>query len=295
MEVLDYHKLKIFKTVADLKSISKAAQMLFISQPTVTLQIKKIENYLGVTLFKRTKSSIELTHEGRLLYKHAQNILDQYSNLEEEIKDVKASKKNFLSIASSSTIGDFLLPKILPDFLSRNPDLKLNLFVGNSKEVEEGVLSRVFNLGLIEDNIESSKIFLKKFYKDEIIMIASVDNPIPSHISLKDIGMYPLIMREQGSGTRNVIESTLGIKLNPVMEISSTKAIAKLVQNSKYISFASKLVVSEMLSCNVLKQVKIDGIEIKREFSIITQKNTRLTSNENAFYRFLIKELNGQI
>lgn len=289
MEILDYHKLKIFKTVADLKSISKAAQMLFMSQPTVTLQIKKLENYLGITLFTRKKNNLELTSQGKRLYEYAERILKEYSAFEEEIKRLKISYKDVLMLASSSTIGDFLLPKILPQFLDKNPDLKLNLFVGNSKEVEEGVLSKVFNLGLIEDSINSNKLDTKKFYEDEIILIASVNNPIPPVIKLEDINKYPLIMREVGSGTRNVVENTIGIKLNPVIEISSSRAIAKLVENSGYISFVSKLVVSEMLGCKLVKQVKIDGITIKRHFSIITQKNIRLSVTERTFFNFITK------
>lgn len=295
MEILDYHRLKIFKTVADVRSISKAAQMLFISQPTVTLQIKKLENYLGVTLFKRSKNSIELTEEGKLLYKHAQNILNEYSYLEEDLKELKVSTKNILTVGTSSTIGDFLLPKIIPQFYQLYPNVRLNLFVGNSKEVEEGVLSRVFNLGLIEDNIDSTKLFVKKFYEDEIILTASVDNPIPSSITLNQLQNYQLIMREQGSGTRNVVENSLKVGLKPVMEISSSKAIAKIVQNSNFVSFISKLVVSEMLSCNILKEVKIENINLKRGFFIITQKNIRLSPVENSFYQFLTKDLNNYI
>lgn len=289
MEVLDYHKLKIFKTVADLKSISKAAQMLFISQPTVTLQIKKLENYLGITLFTRKKNNLELTPQGKRLYEYAERILKEYASLEEEIKRLNISHRDILMVASSSTIGDFLLPKILPRFLEKNQNLRLTIFVGNSKEVEEGIQSKVFNLGLIEDSINSNKIDKIEFYEDEIILIASTNNPIPSVIKLEDINRHPLIMREVGSGTRNVVENTLGIKLNPVMEISSSKAIAKLVENSTYISFVSKLVVSEMLDYNLVKEVKIEGISIKRYFSIITQKNIRLSATERLFYNFLVR------
>lgn len=289
MEILDYHKLKIFKTVADLKSISKAAQMLFMSQPTITLQIKKIENYLGLTLFNRKKNNLELTRQGERLYEYAERILKEYTALEEEIKRLNIAYKDVLMLASSSTIGDFLLPKILPSFLEKNNNVRLNLFTGNSKEVEEGILSKVFNLGLIEDSINSNKLDKKEFYEDEIILIASAKNPIPRTIELEDINRYPLIMREVGSGTRNVVENSLGIKLNPVMEISSSRAIVKLVENSGYISFVSKLIASEMSDCSLIKEVRIEGITIKRYFSIITQKNVRLSTIERMFYNFIAK------
>lgn len=135
---------------------------------------------------------------------------------------MKIERVNILNVATSSTIGDFLLPKVIPNFLQENKNIRLNLFVGNSKEVEEAVLSKVFNLGLIEDRINSNKLSIKKFFEDEIILVSSVDNPIEEEISLEELKRYQLIMREQGSGTRNVVESSLGVKLNPVMEVSNS-------------------------------------------------------------------------
>ncbi|WP_029523235.1 LysR family transcriptional regulator [Persephonella sp. KM09-Lau-8] len=290
MEVLDYHKLKIFKTVADTKSFSKAAELLFLSQPTVTLQIKKIENYLGITLFRRDKKGVILTKEGEIFYKYISKILEDYDLLEEGLSDLKENLQRSLRIGASTTIGDFLLPDILPEFLKGKTDIKVSLFVGNSKEIEEGILSKTFYIGLLEDEVHSNKYEIIEFFNDEIILIASQNTDIPDEIDIKDLKKYKFIFRETGSGTRNIVEKTLekkGIKIKPDMEISSSKAIARFVSNSEYLSFVSKLVVKNLLGTH-LKEVKINGVEFTRKFYCITQKNIRLPKIDREFVSYLL-------
>ncbi|WP_457625694.1 LysR substrate-binding domain-containing protein [Persephonella sp.] len=290
MEVLDYHKLKIFKTVADTKSFSKAAELLFLSQPTVTLQIKKIENYLGITLFRRDKKGVILTEEGKILYEYASKILDDYNLLEEGLSNLKENLQRSLRIGASTTIGDFLLPDILPSFLGKKEDIKVNLFVGNSKEIEEGILSKTFYIGLIEDEVHSNKYEQFEFFSDEIILIASKDTDIPDMVAPKDLQNYRFVFREQGSGTRNIVEKKLekeGVKIKADIEISSSKAIARLVANSHYLSFVSRLVVKNLLGIH-LKEIKIEGIKFTRKFYCITQKNIRLPKIDREFVNYLI-------
>ncbi|WP_456464519.1 LysR substrate-binding domain-containing protein [Persephonella sp.] len=290
MEVLDYHKLKIFKTVADTRSFSKAAELLFLSQPTVTLQIKKIENYLGITLFKREKKGVVLTEEGKLLYQYASKILDDYSLLEEGLSNLRENLQRNLRIGASTTIGDFLLPDILPDFIKNKGDIKVNLFVGNSKEIEEGILSKTFYIGLIEDEVHSNKYEKFEFFSDEIILIASKNTNIPDVIEPENLKKYKFVFREQGSGTRNIIEKKLekkGVRIKADIEISSSKAIARFVANSDYLSFVSRLVVKNLLGIH-LKEVKIKGIKFTRKFYCITQKNIRLPKIDREFINHLL-------
>ncbi len=294
MEVIDYHRLKIFKTVADLKSFSKAAELLFLAQPTVTLQIKKLENYLGITLFHRKKNEVELTEEGKILYKYAEKILEDYLLMEKELLSIKENIKQHLTIGASTTIGEYFLPQILSSFWKEFPDIKINVFISNSKEIEEGVLSKTFNIGLIEDEINSNKLFVKSFYKDEIILIASKDNPIPSKISVYDLPEYKFIFREVGSGTRNIIENYLRKynvlrELDIAMEVRSSKAISNIVKKTNLIAFVSKIVVEEDIKKGTLKTITIDDFSIKRDFSFITQKNIRLSAIENEFLNRLLK------
>ncbi len=291
MEVVDYNRLKIFKTVADLKNFSKAAEVLFLTQPTITLQIKKLENYLNVTLFERTKEGIKLTKAGEVLYKHATKILDDYIEMEEELSKLSKKLEKNLTIGVSSTIGDYFLPKILSKFLDKNLDLNANIFIGNSKEVEEGVLSKSFYIGLVEDEIHSNKLKTVDFYTDEIIFVASKNLNIPPVINKKDVKNYKFVFREKGSGTRNIVENHLkkaGIKITPDIEISSSKAIISLISNSDYIGFISKLVANDMLKRGLIKEVKIDGLKIERKFLCIMQKNIRLPKTERDFLNFLL-------
>jgi DNA-binding transcriptional LysR family regulator len=291
MEVLDYHKLKIFKTVADTGSFSKTAELLFLSQPTVTLQIKKLENYLGVVLFKRDKKKVLLTEEGKILYKYASKIIEDYLLLEEGITNLKENLQKRLTVGASTTIGEFLLPEKIASFLQEK-EISFNLFIGNSKEVEEGILSKSFYIGLIEDEILSNKFEKIPFYSDEIILIASAKKNIPDVLEIKDLKNFKYIFREKGSGTRNIVEKYLkerGIYITPSLEIGSSKAIAKIVKHTDYLAFASKLVVRECIRKGFLKEIKIKDFRIKRDFYVLTQKNVRLPKLEREFLEVLLK------
>ncbi len=287
MEVLDYHKLKIFKTVADTGSFSKTAELLFLSQPTVTLQIKKIENYLGVVLFKREKKKVVLTEEGKVLYRYASRIIEDYLLLEEGITNLKEGLQKRLIVGASTTIGEFLLPEKIAEFI-KGKEISLNLFIGNSKEIEEGILSKSFYIGLIEDEISSTKFEKIPFYSDEIVLIASNRKNIPDFLELKQLKNYRFIFREKGSGTRNIVEKYLkekGVSITPSLEINSGRAIAKIVEKTDYLAFVSKLVVQNEKNIRI---IGVKGLRIKREFYIITQKNIRLPKLERIFLNFLL-------
>ncbi len=294
MEVLDYHKLKIFKTVADVKSFSKAADLLFLTQPTVTQQIKKIENYLGLTLFIRKKDGVFLTKEGMLFYQQVKKILESYEELEEKLANLKKSNIKSLFMGASSTVGEYFLPKFINGFYNLNSGIKINLFIGNSKEIEDGILSKTFHIGFVEDEITSNKFDKVKIFEDEIILIASVKSEINNCIKLTDLEKYPIIFREKGSGTRNIVQRYLkkhNININPVMEISSSRAIANIVENSRFLAFVSKLVVDDMLNAKRLKKIVIDELSIKRNFYYITQKNVNLPFLDRNFLLYLNKIL----
>ncbi|ACO03598.1 MAG TPA: LysR family transcriptional regulator [Persephonella sp.] len=291
MEVLDYHKLKIFKTVADTGSFSKAAQLLFLSQPTVTLQIKKIENYLGVTLFKRDKKSISLTEEGKILYSYASKIIEDYLLMEENLSHIKENIRKNLVLGASTTVGEFFLPEIISNFLKKIPDIKIHLFIGNSKEIEEGILSKSFYIGVIEDEVSSNKLEVVGFFKDEIILIGANTDKTPESVKIDDLKNFKFIFREKGSGTRNVVEKALkksGIEIKPFMEVGSSKAISKIVSGSDCLAFVSRLVAEDEIRYGKLKEIKIEGIKINRNFSFITQKNVRLPKVERDFLQFLL-------
>jgi len=292
MDVLDYHKLRIFKVVADVKSFSKAAELLFLTQPTITHQIKKLENYLGVILFERSKNGIKLTPAGELFYKHVTKILEDYSELEEEISKIKRDFHKKIILGASTTIGEYLIPSLIREFYKKNKNVKINLFIGNSKEVEEGVFSKSFYIGLVEDEVSKDKYERIEFFNDEIILIASNNMKIPKEISVFELKKYKFVFREEGSGTRNIIEKYLkkyNLKIDPIMEIKSSRAIANIIENTDLLAFTSKLVVQDKLNSSTLKEIKIKEFKINRKFFYITQKNILLPNIYREFLHFLRK------
>jgi len=297
MDNLDYHKLKIFKVVADVKSFSKAADLLFLTQPTITHQIKKLENYLGVILFERSKSGIKLTPAGELFYKHVSKILEDYSKLEEEISKIKKDIHRKLILGASTTIGEYLIPSLIGEFYKKNKNIKINLFIGNSKEVEEGVFSKSFYIGLVEDEVNKDKYERIEFFNDEIILIASNNLDLPEEISVFDLKNFNFVFREEGSGTRNIIEKYLkkyDLKIDPIMEIKSSRAIANIIENTDLLAFVSKLVVQDKLNSKSLKNIKIKEFTIHRKFFYITQKNILLPNIYREFLYFLKSFFNNK-
>jgi len=287
MDILDYHRLKIFKVVADVKSFSRAGELLFLSQPTITHQIRKLENSLGVILFERSKNGIKLTSAGELFYQHVSKILEDYTRLEEDLSKFKKDFYKNLVLGASTTIGEYLIPPFIRSFYESNPEIKINLFIGNSKEVEEGISSKSFYIGLVEDEISEEKYNKVEFFKDEIILIASKNMDIEGEISVNNLGDFKFVFREEGSGTRNILEKYLkqfGLKINPVMEIKSNRAIANVIENSNLLAFVSKLVVKDKLDTGSLKEIKIKEFSINRNFYYITQKNILLP---NIYKEFL--------
>jgi DNA-binding transcriptional LysR family regulator len=287
MDILDYHRLKIFKVVADVKSFSRAGELLFLSQPTITHQIRKLENNLGVILFERSKNGIKLTPAGELFYQHVSKILEDYAKLEDELSKFKRDFYKNLIIGASSTIGEYLIPPFIREFYKKNPEIKINLFIGNSKEVEEGISSKSFYIGLVEDEVSKEKYQKVKFFRDEIILIASKDMKIEDEIGIEDLKNYNFVFREEGSGTRNILEKHLkkfNLDIIPVMEIKSSRAIANLIENSDLLAFVSKLVVKDKLEAGTLKEIKIKDFSIDRNFYYIMQKNTLLP---NIYKEFL--------
>ena len=287
MDILDYHRLKIFKVVADVKSFSRAGELLFLSQPTITHQIRKLENNLGVILFERSKNGIKLTPAGELFYQHVSKILEDYAKLEDELSKFKRDFYKNLIIGASSTIGEYLIPPFIREFYKKNPEIKINLFIGNSKEVEEGISSKSFYIGLVEDEVSKEKYQKVKFFRDEIILIVSKDMKIEDEIGIEDLKNYNFVFREEGSGTRNILEKHLkkfNLDITPVMEIKSSRAIANLIENSDLLAFVSKLVVKDKLEAGTLKEIKIKDFSIDRNFYYIMQKNTLLP---NIYKEFL--------
>jgi DNA-binding transcriptional LysR family regulator len=270
---MDYRD-KVFLSVAENLSFSKAAEELFISQPAVTNHIKELENRLNATLFDRKGNRIYLTKAGKLTYTHLKAINKQYSNLEFELGQLSDAFKGTLRIGASSTISQYLIPKVLAAFYKRYPEIKLYLLNGNSFEIEHKLLDDVIDLALVENESSQSNIKYIDFLDDELVAVTGSDSVYARRklISVADFQQIPLVLREKGSGTLEVIQKALASQnidienLNILIHLGSTEAIKNFLCDFNGIAVVSEKAIEKELRLKEIVKINIKGMQFNRKF-----------------------------
>ncbi len=263
-------------TAAKNLSFSKAAEELFISQPAVTNHIKELESKLNVTLFERKGNKIYLTKAGEITYDYLKEISQHYRELEFELERLNDGYKGTLRIGASSTISQYLIPKVLAAFHKRYPEIELHLFNGNSFEMEQKLLANEIDMALVENETSQSNIKYIDFIDDEIIAVTG-SNSIYSKrklISPADFMQIPIVLREKGSGTLEVIQKSLLKhhifldKLNILIHLGSTEAIKNFLSDFDGIALLSERSVEKELQLKEIVKLTIKNITLNRKFRI---------------------------
>ncbi len=271
---------KVFISVAENLSFSKAAEVMFISQPAVTKHIKEMESALNLTLFERKGNRVFLTKAGKLAYEHLKSIRQLYREMEFELERLNDAFKGSLRIGASSTISQYVLPKILAAFHRRYPEIEIFLFNGNSFEMEQKLLANEIDLALVENMTSHQDLKYSNFMEDDIIAVAAssgVYGKIKS-ISLTDIFNIPIILREQGSGSLQVILNALAKhsielqELNVAFHLGSTEAIKNFLPEFDGIALISEKALAKEFRLRELVPIDIKQLSICRKFRIARRK-----------------------
>lgn len=295
--------IRVFLTVVEKKSFSKAAKSLFLTQPAVSFQIQMLEEYYGTRLFDRVSRNIILTEAGHLLLKYANEMSRLQAELEKEMQDLTSTIKGKLKIGASTTIGEYIAPYILGTFKKMYPEVELSLEVSNSEDIEASIHDTTLDIGLVEGPPIGKDLESLPFIKDQLVLITSKEHPWSNFdsISVFELDKYPFISREKGSGTRLEMEQHLkragfsANNLNVIMELGSTSAIKAAVESGLGVAMISKWAVQEKVKAGLLAQVKLKENELERNFRIIYHKKKFKTQASEEFLRFLksddIKEI----
>jgi DNA-binding transcriptional LysR family regulator len=303
MASLDNFRLVVFRTVAEQLSFRKAAEELYLTQPAVSLQIKALEEEIGVQLFDRTGAQIALTEAGKVLLGYSQHANALFIQAEQEIAALSGGHAGQLALGASTTIAQYVLPRLLGEYCKENPRVHPTLISGNTEQIVEAVEKQKIELGFIEGPARSREVKSEPFLEDELVLIASTAHEWAERasISVSDLCSAPLLMRERGSGTRRVIEMALerqGIKRNSmriVMELDSTEAIKSAVEAGLGVGFVSRCAIAKDLRLGTnFKIVAIEGLRIKREFLIAYIKGPEPQGLAHQFRRFLIARAGAQ-
>lgn len=288
---MNYERLKTFIAVAEKKSFSDAAKILFVTQPTITSQIKALEEELNTKLFERTTKKVEMTQSAVILYKYAREIIRLSDSAQKEILKIEEIMHGDLSMGCSLTIGEYILPLYLKKFKDLYPLIRMNVDISNSNKIVTNLKDQLIDVGLIETPIDDPQIMVEPFLADELILIAAPNyfSTKEMEVSMDQLKHTPLIMREKGSGTRAVVEEYLNQagmsidELNVVMELGSTEAIKATVESGLGVSIISKNAIIKEEKLQLLAAYQVQGLSFYRYFYIAFRKEQILKSTTELF------------
>lgn len=292
-------RLKVFYTVAQRLSFTKAASELFITQPAVTKHIKELEQQLSQQLFKRNGNNIALTTAGKVLEKYAEKIFQTYTDLENELAQLNDLEAGTLHIGASTTVAQTILPKLLALFKKTYPKVTFNFIQANTDQISQMVLAEKIDIAIVEGAAHSTQLAYTDFAKDEIVLVTAANNKLSkkAEISPKQLPAIPLVLREAGSGTLDVIFNALaGVQISPrdlniEIQLESSIAIKQYLLYSETATFLSIQSVVSELKYNELSIIDIKGLEIFRTFQFI-QLHGKHSKLIELFKRFCLANYN---
>lgn len=294
MAQLENFRLKVFRAVAQHLSFRKAAEHLFLTQPAVTLQIKALENDLGVRLFDRTAGRTLLTPQGSVLLRYAAKMANLAAEAERELGAGDGKIAGELALGVSTTIAQYVLPRLLGAFLAEHPCVQFSLQSGNTNEIVRLLLDDKVAVGLIEGPARDRGVRTEPFMEDELVLITP-PNFKSDHLSHSQFMTSSLLLREQGSGSRRVVETALekaGFKLKSfkkVMDLDSTEAIKSAVEAGLGIGFVSRWAIAKELELGSLKVGQVSGVRVTRSFALISRTGPDLQGPAVALRSFALE------
>ncbi len=270
-------RLKVFYSVATRLSFTKASSELFITQPAVSKHIRELEDEYGVKLFERAGNTILLTQAGELLLEYAKDVFEVYRKIEHGMGALINIQQGVLRLGASTTISQYIIPPVLAGFKKKYVESKVNLITGNTEQVENALLNKDIEVGIVEGQSKNPAIKYTQFLKDELVLVCNATNVLAQTelISSNELRSLRFIFREQGSGTLEVIEHALrsvGIKpgqLATEMHLGSTEGIKSYLMNSDCVAFLSIHAIQKELVNNQLRVIDIKDLSIGRYLSII--------------------------
>ena len=294
--MLENYRVQVFRAVAEEKSFRRAAEKLHISQPSTSQHVQLLEEELGVRLLERNSGGIRLTPAGDILLAFARQATRQSQRVIAQLAALEGQSGGQLKLAASTTVAQYVLPRILGLFLKQNPRVELSVKSGNTEQVTAWVVSGEAGLGLIEGPPTQKEVAIDPFLEDRLLLIVARSHPwaTTASVPLAMLETEPILMREQGSGTRHVIERALkraGLRLNQLqlaMELDSTEAIVSGVEAGLGTGFVSELAIRKELRLKTLATVEVVGLEIRRAFSIIRPAGPVVTGAVAAFRSFAL-------
>ena len=285
--------LKIFKTVADLGGMSKAAKELHITQPSISQAIAELEKYYGVKLFERLSQKIYLTKEGELMLSFSRHILDSFEHMEAAMN--QAVEKSSLRIGCSVSVGTCLIEEILDEAKERIPQCQISVIVTNSSEIEQLILTNEVDVGIVEGILKNKDLVITPVCEDELVLVCNMNHPLAKEtmVTLDMLQWQDYASRESGSAERNQYEKLFedaGLQLNRVFCSTNTEAIKNAVIHGRGIAVFSRRMVKQEVERGNMVVIPVRDITVKRNIDFVMHKN-KYMSNEIQMMQKILTEL----
>jgi len=287
-------RLKVFHAVAKRLNFTKAAEALFISQPAVTKHIRALESSYNITLIERSgNKKISLTAAGEMLLNYADQVFALHRELEYDISLLAKKETGVLRIGASSTIAQYVIPALLAQFHQKFQGIKVQMISGNTENIEQALLNKDIEIGIVEGISRNPQIKYETFLKDELVLVCASKNATFKRDTIKpeELKNYPFLLREPGSGTLDVLAHALKsqqIKLKDLqveMQLASTESIKSYLLQSDCMAFLSIHAVLKELKNNEFRVVDVKSLSIERPFNFI-QAHGQPDARTELFIRF---------
>lgn len=268
--------LRIFTAVAEAGSMSAAARVLFVSQPSVSQAIGELEKEYGVKLFERLSQKLYLTEEGELLLSYSRHILDSIGQLEQAMG--QAAKGPTLRIGCSVTVGTCLIGGLLDRLEQRMPELETRVVVANSAQIEQAILNNQVDLGIVEGILKSPELQITPVCKDELVVVCGSTHPLAREktVTVQMLSGQSYLSREDGSAGRNQLEQLLeeqGVQLRRSFCSTNTEAIKNALIRGRGIAILSRRMVEQELASGQVVALDIEGVSVTRDIRMAIHRN----------------------
>ncbi len=294
---MEIKQLEIFCAVVEKKGFSAAAEVLNMAQPTVSFQIASLEEELGTRLLDRSGRITILTKSGEILYRYAIQILGLASEARQALHQLNGLLWGEIAMGASTIPGEYILPGILQRFRTAHPGIAIDMSIGDTRTIIKRVIDAELEIGIVGASEKNEKLAFTRFVKDQLVLIAPAGNNWfkGNPVSPDELIGVPFILREEGSGTRKIMEQKLGERgispgsFNLVMSLGSTEAVKHAVEEGAGVSIVSEKAVQNEIKLGLLEVIDISGIELARDFFIVHRKNKILSPAVEALSQFLVE------
>lgn len=297
MKSMDIHQLRVFVSVYKNRSFSRASEQMHLTQPTISDHIRSLEQEFECRLFDRLGRSILPTQEAETLYLHAVDIIERAEAIRDVVGQFRAAPSGTVLVGASTIPATYLLPRLLASFHVQYPDISYQVSVADSRGIVNRVLNHDYLIGVVGTRLSNPYLNYTPICDDELIVIASPSAGAGRTLSLHELMREPMVVREEGSGTRNEIERILAAKKVSFSDLrvsgifGSTEAVRQAVKAGLGISILSKLAVQDELVSGTLEEITVTGLKMKRQIYLVSHQKRTLPPVYAIFSNHLVCSL----